>query len=1405
MFYAFIAYIWNLLIELEIKNYSLFILIIMTGGLLQLVAKGPDDMYLINNPEITLFKMVYRRHSNFAMFPLYLNFAKKMNFGSVGRCKIRKNGDLVNNLYLIVKLPDIKMAYPLLTKKELQTLLATYGIIWTVPILELNDTVTASDYNEILILANAHIQELIIEKNIQTNRKIIINTEYLDTSTSNGRDYANAVFPLLIQGDVYDPLYDYLASYKKDNTTVSVQNSDDDLIAFYNDLITKLIIEDSVFPLLSPNIIFYQVIEFGSYAFTQSILNYNMKYIFDKSLESGYAINGVDTTLDSYKVYNKYFDQLTNIRSNIQSQNDINTTLLELMADIVGNFRQNILQLINIITILQKNNFDLVDQFRISVFKSFKFISTSVYNGTNPMNVLLNASDVKLVDNFSTIILKNVSTTSFHNYFGTFISSAIQTFYSSIRESYRTSVLQEYFGDVNIWNRLKMSIFGSTTYAVLDSVYIMNLIPYYVVDDIAAKVTKYLGLNNDLNSYVNDFDLVGSVFVLSLKSAIDDMYIAYNTTTSGNDIYGYLTEINNVYRFGSDVLLVSMLKSEIILSIDTSVYSQEVLDKVDVLENTYNGSSYLNKTDLLPIEYVIHSFILKYVQLIYDFTTDDVLRSTLVSFIVSQIVNNFRTKVISPTDSTLSVFPTYTTFKNNNYSFFQINNAIIQTTSATQPEFLDAASSIWYYVNRQMVNSFNGLFIDTLLSPSVYTNSLGSNIKSALDEFTTLLTANGYAPDANYTNIDFYKLRLNGPSSATYATLVSSYTSMYNTFNTMFSKYQSDKKMFKIKNLSLNKSRNYYRKFADVFGIIRAEILNNPATYYPLDLNITPDPAIIISEIEADLLNSGYQGVVDIKYIVRTDLNNAITSAINNINPYISGTYLYQWFITYNSYINSTLLEQYDDVVTYINDANSLNQYIDPNVSTIYGKLNTTTFVLSYMMDLVISKSGLNVYINAISNTNKNLTYINFLAIVNKAITNIDLIMANISNVDVSGVPTNEFTGSIVSDNILKYIIKNIPPFAWVKEIGHRIIETIHIEIGGQVIEQHTDNWLREHHNIFSDYGKERGYNNMIGNIPELYSFKVQTTNVTGNSKDGYTLYIPLVFWFNKYFAQSLPLIAMKYTDIELVVKFRDLADLAIWDKTAVFVKQPAIVDCKLLANYVYVETDERERLANNKHEYLMEIVEHNGEIIFGKNNLNINANNMSMTVQAFFNNPCKFLAGYLKFIPIRSQTEINNTSVTPDFLINAYNGFSTDVPMLSNFGLNINDSDKYDWLNDVVSINGVAINPIIDMRIKFNGHDRENQKEFSFYKYVHPNNYNKTSLPNNMFVYNFCLDPTVFQPSGSVNMSKINEFLIIFNLNPLVYNEIIAGRMNVRVGLYNYSYNILRVMSGMAACAFFG
>jgi len=72
----------------------------MGGGLMQLVAYGAQDIYLTGNPQITFFKVVYRRHTNFSMEAIKQTLNGTVGFNSKVNATISRNGDLVHKMYV---------------------------------------------------------------------------------------------------------------------------------------------------------------------------------------------------------------------------------------------------------------------------------------------------------------------------------------------------------------------------------------------------------------------------------------------------------------------------------------------------------------------------------------------------------------------------------------------------------------------------------------------------------------------------------------------------------------------------------------------------------------------------------------------------------------------------------------------------------------------------------------------------------------------------------------------------------------------------------------------------------------------------------------------------------------------------------------------------------------------------------------------------------------------------------------------------------------------------------------------------------------------------------------------------------------------------------------------------------
>ena len=95
----------------------------MGGGLMQLVAYGAQDIYLTGNPQITFFKVVYRRHTNFSMEVIEqtINGTSTLTTSNTsGTVTVSRNGDLVGKVYVTSDTPGITDGDELVNEVELE-------------------------------------------------------------------------------------------------------------------------------------------------------------------------------------------------------------------------------------------------------------------------------------------------------------------------------------------------------------------------------------------------------------------------------------------------------------------------------------------------------------------------------------------------------------------------------------------------------------------------------------------------------------------------------------------------------------------------------------------------------------------------------------------------------------------------------------------------------------------------------------------------------------------------------------------------------------------------------------------------------------------------------------------------------------------------------------------------------------------------------------------------------------------------------------------------------------------------------------------------------------------------------------------------------------------------------------
>ena len=96
------------------------------------------------------------------------------------------------------------------------------------------------------------------------------------------------------------------------------------------------------------------------------------------------------------------------------------------------------------------------------------------------------------------------------------------------------------------------------------------------------------------------------------------------------------------------------------------------------------------------------------------------------------------------------------------------------------------------------------------------------------------------------------------------------------------------------------------------------------------------------------------------------------------------------------------------------------------------------------------------------------------------------------------------------------------------------------------------------------------------------------------STKPSRTLYIPLQFWFNRNIGLALPLIALQYHEVKIIIEFRPSCQLVITSSPQLTCQ---VLDAATIyVDYIYLDTDERRRFAQVSHEYLIEQLQFTGE-----------------------------------------------------------------------------------------------------------------------------------------------------------------------------------------------------------------
>lgn len=389
--------------------------------------------------------------------------------------------------------------------------------------------------------------------------------------------------------------------------------------------------------------------------------------------------------------------------------------------------------------------------------------------------------------------------------------------------------------------------------------------------------------------------------------------------------------------------------------------------------------------------------------------------------------------------------------------------------------------------------------------------------------------------------------------------------------------------------------------------------------------------------------------------------------------------------------------------------------------------------------------------------------------------------------------------------------------FRWLNWIGHILIKSVELEIGGQRIDKHYGDWIHIWNELTQTAGHQLGYATMVGNTPYLTNLRTGDATSTITVK-GDILYIPLEFFWNRNPGLALPLIALQYHEVKVNVELNDVKN-AYWAGTLdsndnpvtdlSLVPVPSLNSCSLFVDYIYLDTDERRRFAQVSHEYLIEQLQFTGDESTSNPNNKFKLN---------FNHPTKELIWVV-------QKDSNVSDSAPfgkqwfNYTDAADNSYRVNTGATApTFGGNnpIIGGDSADPFAG--GMPGVAAggannvflpvsfedgkNPVEKALLQLNGHDRFSIRDGKYFNLVQPYQHHENVPSCGINVYSFALRPEEHQPSGTCNFSRIDNATLQLTLTPETLKDGTESTSS-KVRIYAVNYNVLRVMSGMGGLAY--
>ena len=331
---------------------------------------------------------------------------------------------------------------------------------------------------------------------------------------------------------------------------------------------------------------------------------------------------------------------------------------------------------------------------------------------------------------------------------------------------------------------------------------------------------------------------------------------------------------------------------------------------------------------------------------------------------------------------------------------------------------------------------------------------------------------------------------------------------------------------------------------------------------------------------------------------------------------------------------------------------------------------------------------------------------------------------------------------------------------SYVDSIGHALIQDISIEIGEQEIDKQTGEWMELWSGLTTPASHREALDTMLGRMDGY---------VAPQNFGPMKVVIPLQFWFCRNPGLYLPLLALQYHPIRIIIKFRPLQELfysrQLETNPNMQIRPAQIPSAVLWGDYVFLGVEERRRFVSVDHEYLIEQIQYTSTTEVAEKQTKV-------AIKLDFNHPIKELIWVVqRKIMIDRHETFNWSSLS---------------------------------LTESLPSGGYRTDNLATALIQVDGQDRFDERDAIYFRLVQPYQRHTTTPVNDfMYVYSFALRPEDLQPTGTINASRIDSFVVQLTIADSTNSGISPARGSCNARIYATNYNILRVASGFGGVLF--